>query len=52
MWLNQVSNPGPLAHESDALLTALCGPTMKEIWSHLSYDVLETFTLDTYIFGS
>ena len=26
MWLNQVSNPGPLAHESDVLKTALRGP--------------------------
>ena len=26
MWLDQVSNPAPLAHVSDALQTALCGP--------------------------
>ena len=24
MWSDQVSNPGPLAHESDALPTGLC----------------------------
>ena len=26
MWPDRVSNPGPLAHESDALPTALRGP--------------------------
>ena len=28
MWLDQVLNPGPLALESDALPTALCGPAV------------------------
>ena len=28
MWPDGVSNPGPLAHESDALPTALCGPAL------------------------
>ena len=34
MWLDQVSNPGPLALESDALPTALPGPACfyGEIW--------------------
>ena len=26
VWPDRVSNPGPLAHESDALLTGLRGP--------------------------
>ena len=26
MWSDRVSNPGPLTHESDALLTVLHGP--------------------------
>ena len=26
MWLDWVSNPGPLGLESDALTTVLCGP--------------------------
>ena len=26
MWPNRLSNPGPLAFESDALPTVLCGP--------------------------
>ena len=28
MWPDRVSNPGPLALESDALPTALCGPAV------------------------
>ena len=28
MWPDRVSNLGPLALESEALPTALCGPTM------------------------
>ena len=28
MWLDQVSNPGPLVLESDALPTALRGPAV------------------------
>ena len=28
MWPDRVSNPGPLAYESDALLTALRGPAV------------------------
>ena len=28
MWLDRVSKPGPLAHESDTLLTGLCGPAL------------------------
>ena len=28
MWLDRESNPGPLAHESDALSTALRGPAV------------------------
>ena len=28
MWLDRVSNPGPLAHESDVLPTALSGPAI------------------------
>ena len=30
MWLDWVSNPGSLAHESDALPSALRGPAMLE----------------------
>ena len=28
MWPDRVSNPGPLAHESDALPTVVRGPAM------------------------
>ena len=31
MWPDQVSNPGPLAHESDMLLTVLRSPTTYTI---------------------
>ena len=30
MWLDRVSNPGPLVLESDALPTAQCGPDNAE----------------------
>ena len=30
MWPDRVSNPGPLAHESDALPTALRGPATRQ----------------------
>ena len=29
MWPDRVSNPGPLALESDALPIALCGPALN-----------------------
>ena len=31
MWLDWVSNPGPLAFESDALPTELCGSAQKRV---------------------
>ena len=37
MWLDRVSNPGPLALESDALPTALCGPTKEINTKYFSY---------------
>ena len=39
MWLDRVANPGPLAHESDTLLTALRGPAL---------DSFDTFTVDRF----
>ena len=35
MWPGRISNPGPLAHESEALPTALRGPAClaEQIWS-------------------
>ena len=31
MWLDRVSNPGPLALESDVLPTALLGPAVNHV---------------------
>ena len=31
MWSDRVSTPGPLALESDALPTALCGPAQEGV---------------------
>ena len=33
MWLDRVSNPGPLTYESGALATALRGPALDLIVS-------------------
>ena len=37
MWPDQVSNPGPLTYESDALLTALGGPARLQQTDILKY---------------
>ena len=34
MWPDQVSNPGHLAHESDAIPTALRRPAFELLMSH------------------
>ena len=31
MWSAWLSNPGPLAHESDVLATALCSPAERTL---------------------
>ena len=37
MWPDQISNPGPLSLESDALLSALRGPAnLKRRWVQLN----------------
>ena len=40
MWPDMVSNPGPLALESDALPTALRGPA---VWKRLHAAISQTF---------
>ena len=42
MWPDRVLNPGPLAHESDALPTALCGPASA---ARTILYLLDTFSL-------
>ena len=38
MWPDQVSNPGSLAYESGALLTALRGPATDVcVWINISF---------------
>ena len=40
MWPDRVSNPGPLALESDALLTALRGPAVCACMCMCAYTVM------------
>ena len=40
MWLDRVSNPGPLALESDMLLTALRSPVGNSLYFSI---VLQTY---------
>ena len=42
MWPDPVSNPRPLAHESDALPTALCGPADMSVSNPLVTCTLNT----------
>ena len=42
MWPDQVSNPGPLALEPDALLTALHSPTLKHLGQNIIHQLTET----------
>ena len=37
MWPDRVSNPGPLTYESGALLIALRGPTVPEVFESLKF---------------
>ena len=41
MWPDQVLNPGPLALESDALPTVLCGPVrpLRSQEPHFYYEI-------------
>ena len=41
MWPDRVSTPGPLAHESDALPTALRGPAYSHGTAHDKNSIME-----------
>ena len=44
MLPDRVSSPGPLAHESDALPTALCGPAAAYKIDHSLRVLVEKYT--------
>ena len=44
MWLYKVSNPGPLALESDALPTVLCSPSLGILSVNGRYDMTAFYT--------
>ena len=47
MWPYRVSNPGPLAHESDVLSTALRGPAIVfDSQLYLTYRVIDSAVTD------
>ena len=37
MWPDRVSSSGPLALESDALPTALCGPAICRLYNNIDH---------------